>query len=304
MQISVIIPTLNAALYLKPLVERLKSQSMPLLEIIVIDSASTDGSAVVARELGCSVIEISRLSFNHGGTRNQAAATAKGAILVFMTQDALPMNDQFLEELARPIISGEVAGAYARQIAYPDACPLEQFARAFNYPETSHFKSAANIAKLGIKAYFFSNVASAVRKDLFQSVGGFPDKIIINEDMVLCARLMRAKCTIGYVSQSIVMHSHNYRLSQQFARYFDMGVFVSRSGTEISNPKTGGEGIRFAREQQLFLFRAGYVLWVPRACAEVVFKFLGFQLGKHEKLLPLWLKKRFSMHSFFWNTNP
>jgi rhamnosyltransferase len=300
MSVSVIIPTLNAERYMDKLIPALLNQREAPLEIIVIDSASTDKTCALAEKYGCKVLPILREDFNHGGTRNRAARAAQGDILVFMTQDAVPQNTDFLSELTRPIREGKVVAAYARQVAASDAYPTEIFARHFNYQDCDHFKTAADISRMGIKAFFFSNVASAVRAKEFWEQGAFPESVIINEDMVLCARMLRANYSVGYHSRAVVVHSHNYRLSQQFSRYFDMGVFVARSDAEIKSARASGEGLRFVKKQLGFLWSSGRASWMPRAIGEAGAKFLGFNLGKWERLLPVGLKRRFSMHAFFW----
>ncbi len=73
---------------------------------------------------------------------------------------------------------------------YPDATLLEAFARHTNYPPESQIRRGHDVEEMGIMAFFFSDVASAVRRDAFENVGGFPDGVIINEDMNLCARLL------------------------------------------------------------------------------------------------------------------
>ena len=99
MTISVIIPTLNAAQHLQPLLSRLREQSFPPDEILVVDSASTDGTAALAQSLGARVISIPRESFDHGGTRHLAATEARGDLLLFLTQDALPADDSYIRNL-------------------------------------------------------------------------------------------------------------------------------------------------------------------------------------------------------------
>ncbi len=55
------------------------------------------------------------------------------------------------------------------------------FARSFNYPSAGTIKGIDDLARLGIKTFFFSNVCSAIKKKAFEEVGGFPEKIYYNE---------------------------------------------------------------------------------------------------------------------------
>jgi len=160
-----------------------------------------------------------------------------------MTQDALPVDRSFLGELVRPIPQGCEAAACARQVPRSDAPPPEAFARSFNYPPESHIRAISDVPRMGFKAFFFSNVASAVSREALCAVGGFPERVIMDEDVLLCARLLCAGYRAAPQAEAAVYHSHHYTLSQQFKRYFDIGTFVSQAGEALEGAKTGEEGV-------------------------------------------------------------
>jgi rhamnosyltransferase len=295
---TVVIPTWNGARHLPALIAALRSQSLAPEAILVIDSSSSDGSADLAARLGCQVEVIPQAEFNHGGTRNRGVHATSSAILVFLTQDALPADPQFLARLVEPIRSGTAAACFARQIPYDHASPPERMARGRNYPEAGQLRSAADIPRLGVRAYFFSNVASAVSRPDFLAVGGFPDDVIMYEDMVLCSRLLHAGRSVAYCADAVVRHSHDYSLGQQFRRYFDIGVFFASHGHLLPGAATSGEGLRFACHQVAWLMRRGHVLWALRSPLESACKFIGFRLGRLHLRLPAWLVRRCSMHAF------
>ena len=98
MKLSVIIPTRNAQQYMKNLIDSLINQSIKLHEIIIIDTASRDCTKSICEEYDIvKFVQINDGEFDHGGTRNKAAKLASGDILVFMTQDAIPENEYFIE---------------------------------------------------------------------------------------------------------------------------------------------------------------------------------------------------------------
>lgn len=303
MRVSVIVPTWKAVYYLRPLAEALWQQVLKPFEIIVIDSSSPDQTAVIAKEMGCRVEEIPQHEFNHGGTRNRAARLAKGEILVFMTQDALPVDEFFLQKLIEPIEQGRAVAAYARQIPYTDANPPEAFGRQFNYPTQSHQQTLDQLPHKGFKTFFYSDVASAVRAEVFWAMGGYPDWVIVDEDVYLCAQLLRAGHSVAYSAEARVWHSHNYSLSQQFRRLFDVGVFVTQAGEMLAGAKTSGEGLRFVWYMTRHLAQKGAWGWVLYGWLEAAFKFLGYQMGRRHHLLPLPLKRSLSLHRHFWDSN-
>lgn len=297
-EVAVVIPVWQGARHLPGLIAALRRQTLAPDPILVIDSSSTDGSADLARSLGCQVEVIPQAEFNHGGTRNRGATAADARITVFLTQDALPTDDHFIERLVAPIHTGTAAASYARQIAYPEADPPEVLARAWNYRADAQLRTSTDVGRLGVKAYFFSNVASAVDMTAFAEVGRFPDDVIMNEDMVLCARLLHSGRTIAYVADAVVQHSHNYTIAQQFRRYFDIGVFFATHGHLLPGARIGGEGMRFVAYQFWGLLRTGRLGWAIRCPCENAAKLFAMRLGGLHRLLPGWLLRRCSMHAF------
>lgn len=297
---SIIIPTRHGRRWLKQSLPKLWRQTRRPTEILVIDSGSEDGTAELAEEAGCRVVVIDPATFDHGATRNFGVACTTGSNVVFMTQDVEPADEMFLEQLTEPIRAGRAEATYARQIPRPDAPPTEVFARTFHYPDLPHVRQAADIQRLGIKAFFFSNASSAISRDAFEKVGGFPTRHIINEDMVLCARLLRLGLRVAYAADARVLHSHNHRLGELFQRYFDMGACVTLAASEFGVTRAGSAGRRFALTQLQYLVDKGQWHALPRCLAEIVVKFSSFNLGRRQRLLPTALKRQLSTRPDFW----
>lgn len=299
--VSVVIPTWKSARYLPGLVGALKEQRRKPDEILVVDSSSPDGSADLARKLGCRTLVIPKAEFNHGGTRTWAAKQATSDIVVFLSHDVEPVGDAFLGSLVAPIEDGTATAAYARQTAHDDAKPTEKFLRQYNYPTEGHVRSLDDVPRLGMDAFFFSNAASAVRRSAFLEVGGFPDDVILSEDMVLCARLLNAGHKVAYAPGAVVRHSHNYSLGQQFRRYFDIGVAYRDANALIQGGAKTSKGVGYATQQVKWFSRNGYRRWVPYGMAESAMKLAGYRLGRAHKRIPNKLRRKLSMHADYWD---
>lgn len=300
--ITVIIPTLNAGTALRELLVRLRGQTVPPHEIIVIDSASEDGTPLVAAEHGAIVMQVERADFDHGGTRNLATIRATGDILVFMTQDALPVNDRLLEYLTEPLLRSErVSSAYARQLPYPDADPIERIAREHNYPAEPSVKSKADLGRLGIKTFFCSNVCAAVKRDVFERMGRFDSPVIFNEDLFMAARCILNGYEVAYAANAAVYHSHHYTIAQQLRRYFDNGVSMSLNEWVLPYSAIGGVGSSLFKRQLSSLARERGWRWIPRLVVESAAKLIGFKLGFYHRKLPSALCRRLSMHKRIWD---
>ena len=254
--VSVIIPTYNAFGYIDKLIAKLNEQIIEEeTEIIVIDSSSNDGTAELCSNMpNVKFISIEKKDFDHGSTRNKAAAIANGDILVFMTQDALPYDNYFLSNLIEPLRNSNVAAAYGRQIARSDALIAEKLTREFNYPVESFTKSKNDIDALGIKTFYLTNVCSAFKKSELEGVGFFPNRTISNEDMLATYKLIMSGKQIAYVSNARVIHSHNYTYRQQLQRNFDIGVSLRMNRYILEQVKAESEGISFVRHINNILF--------------------------------------------------
>lgn len=282
-KVSLIIPTLNAAVYMPALVDILEKQTRKPDEIIVIDSESEDATVRMAEQAGYRTLKVKRCDFDHGGTRNYAVAMSRGDIVMFLSQDALPSDECYIENLLKSFANEEVVMISARQLPRKNAKPYEALVREFNYPAESFVRSKEDIPRLGIKAYFFSDVCSAYRRDFFDEIGGFESPLLTNEDMLMAARALAADHKIGYCAEAKVYHSHNYTFKQQYKRNFDVAVFMETYKDEIKSEGTTGEGIRmvlFIEKQLLKKFKIG-------AAVHCVFdsaaKFLGNRAGRKWK---------------------
>ncbi len=301
LEVSIIIPTNEPGRYLPRLVDTILAQTTKPDELIVVNSSPDDISDSLNQDLPIRFIHIPPGSFDHGRARNLGARQSKGQILVFLTHDALPSSEDWLDRLIEPFRVDEgIAAVYGRQLPRCDASPLEAFARSFNYGDEPIVKGRTDTLRLGIKTFFFSNVCSAIKRSAFEAVGGFPEPIIMNEDMAFAAKLIMANYKIAYEPGAAVIHSHSYSLQQQFSRYFDIGVFFSGNRWICSVAPAHGEGRRFLKGQLRFLISSGEWRWIPYALIEGIFKYAGFQLGLWAYFLPRALKRRMSFHKQFW----
>lgn len=302
MNFTLIIPTYNAGDLWIEWIKGYQSQSLKADKVIVIDSSSTDNTAMFAKQAGFFVKNIAKSEFNHGGTRNLAVEFIESEceILVFMTQDAILSKTNSLNELLKPFEDQEVAAVCGRQLPHSNANPLAAHARLFNYPTEARIKDRNNITELGIKTAFMSNSFAAYRKSVFKQLGGFPRNTILAEDMYLSAKMILAGFKVAYCAKAVVQHSHNYTLKQEFQRYFDTGVFQACEpwiGRQFGN--ASNEGKKFVLSEFHFLVKQA-PLWLPKALISTCCKYIGFKLGLHWKKLPLYWRKKFSMHPGYW----
>lgn len=258
MDISVIIPTLNAEHDIEGLLTVLGRQSIQPIEILVVDSASEDRTIeLIQKHKGVRLLQIDRQDFNHGSTRDLALRESRGDFVCFLTQDAVPVSDDYLELLVAPMVDdSEIALVSGRQLPKADARRFEQLVRGFNYPDSSSVRSKRDLKKFGIKTFFASDTCSAYRRTAYLECGGF-DHVNTNEDMLMAAKFIASGMKVAYEPRAEVYHSHNLTPSQQFARNRAVGFFLETHADDLMQASEIGEGGRLVRSVSSQLLREG-----------------------------------------------
>ncbi|XLX40134.1 glycosyltransferase family 2 protein [Ectopseudomonas mendocina] len=302
MSVALIIPTRNASAHLERLLPALACQTLQPDEFLVVDSSSHDDGVARLRDAGARVEVIEPGQFNHGGTRRWACQQVAADVLIYLTQDAVPATpDTFARIVSALHGESDIGVAYGRQLPHADAGLLGAQARRFNYPPVSRTKRLADAGELGIKTCFSSDSFSVYRRDALEAVGGFPEDVIGSEDAYVAARMLLAGYAVRYAADAEVHHSHDYRLLEEFRRYFDIGVFYGRErwiGEAFG--AASGEGLRYVKAELQAVMAAGALWRVPEVLLRTAAKLLGYRIGQGERYLDVGLKRRLSMFPGYW----
>lgn len=289
MDISVIIPTLNAEHDIEGLLTVLGRQSIQPIEILVVDSASEDRTIeLIRKHKGVRLLQIDRQDFNHGGTRDLALRESRGDFVCFLTQDAVPVSDDYLELLVAPMVDdSEIALVSGRQLPKVDARRFEQLVRGFNYPDSSSVRSKRDLKKYGIKTFFASDTSSAYRRTAYLECGGF-EHVNTNEDMLMAARFIASGMKVAYEPRAEVYHSHNLTPSQQFARNRAVGFFLETHADDLMQASEIGEGGRLVKAVSSQLLREGnlveFIAFGVDCCARLLGNRAGRRAARKERL--------------------
>ncbi len=303
--ISIIIPTRNGSSTLRELLAGLTIQTLQADEILVVDSGSEDDTVEIAASFGVTVHAIDPQRFDHGGTRTMAATMARGDILIFLTQDVLPASRELVERLTAPLRSSEdICLSYGRQLPSFSATEISAHLREFNYPADSHVRSIEDREKLGFQAVFVSNSCAAYRRENLARIGYFDSDLIFGEDSCAAGKLLENGGKIAYSADAAVYHSHNYSWSEDFSRYFDIGVFhQSQNWLLQSYGGAGGRGLDYITSGLTYLWRRRSYRMIGDFMVRVGLKFCGYRLGRTHRLLPHSLAAQLSMNKGWWERN-
>jgi len=285
--VSVIVPTLNGARTLGPLLDRVREAGRTTpLEIVAIDSGSRDDTLAMLRGSGARVLDLAGEPFGHGRARNRAAAHARGRVLLFVTQDVEPVGPGWLAPLLDALEEPGVVGAFGRQIPR-GASPEEAFLAAANYPETARRITATALARFAPGATLFSHAFGAMRVSAWQA-HRIPD-IVMSEDQAWARAVVEAGGEIRYVPSAAVYHGHAFGLWRAFRRNFDSGSSLQTLALAGGTWSAGARHL--AAELRWIAARYGAVR-AGRALVYEAVRMAGFQAGRCERMMPRGLARR------------
>lgn len=264
--------------------------------VLVVNSASLDGTVEEARRLGAETLVVPRAQFNHGLTRDHARRALGTPIVAMLTPDAYPLDVGFLDELTAPIRSGWASAAFGRQVPRAGAAPLEQLGRRLTYPGTSCV--VRDLTELRCASFVLSNACAAWSNAALDRIGGFP-ATLVSEETIAARRLLAAGHPIAYVAGAVVRHSHAYGLRDELGRYFDIGWTRAAFPELRADLAEEARGRRFAARLLREVARE-HPRKLGRALASLAARWAGYRLGLAGRRLPVALAARLSGQDYYW----
>jgi rhamnosyltransferase len=298
---TIVIPTKNGAKDIGVCLEAVYSQrEAGQFEVLVVDSGSTDGTLEIVRRYPVRLERIPPETFHHARTRNYAAGLAKGEVVVFLSQDAIPASDNWLAAFLSDFNEPVVGAVYGRQLPKAESGLERRSTFSVMYGGARIVKVPMDGAELGHRYYHFSNANSAIRRKVWE-VTRFPDDLKVFEDVGIAKRILDSGWSIVYEPEAAVYHSHDFRLDVLFKRYFDIGVVYQRLGiwndrSRASLWRDGWGAFKGKLFLQLKENRSG---GNGSSLVQDVGKYVAIQLGRHERLLPRAVKKKLSLYNLF-----
>jgi rhamnosyltransferase len=304
--VSVLLLTRNGMATLPRVLALIRPQTVACpVEIVAVDSGSSDGTVGLLRGRADRLIETREEEFNHGTTRNVGVEACKAPLVVFLVQDAEPASADWLARLAAPLMADDpvthasggarpLAGTYARQIPRSDASAVvrthllrysatDSTPRRQTIADQSAFDALSPVERLS--ACTFDNVCSCIRREVWER---HPfRRTPIAEDLAWAKDVMLAGYDLAYEPEAAVVHSHErpagyelrrtYLVHQQLRRLFGLATIptaahlaraVAVAAVAHTRWTMGGPGSAGARMARL-----------PRALALAVAMPLGQYLG-------------------------
>jgi hypothetical protein len=245
--VSVVIPTCNAGTEFYWLLRKLFAQKgLRHVEVIIVDSGSTDGTDTLAREMGCKLVPIGKSQFSHSYARNLGAENASGEMLLFTVQDAFPVGDHWLYGLVSCFLNSKATKTPLSAVSCAEF-PRSDTEMLYNSLIDTHYKflrcrDADRVGSLGGNDNLtlrtqgqLSDIACLIPRPLFAQYrynGNYA------EDLILGIRLIKDGHKIGMLSSIKVVHSHNRPTSYYVRRVFVDVIFLAKIFPDFGIPAT------------------------------------------------------------------
>jgi rhamnosyltransferase len=216
-QVSVVIPTFNAGPGFEELLRKIDAQEGDFeLEVVAVDSGSTDGTAELAARYGADLHRVPQADFDHGATRDLGISLSSGEYVALTVQDAVPLDERWLSAMVENLkLDPRVAAVYGRHVPRPDAGVLTRALvgnlavaglerREQEIQDPARYLSLPPAQRRRLAA--FDNVSSCLRRQVWEELPfGEAD---FAEDLRWGKRVVEAGYTIVYEPRSVVVHSH------------------------------------------------------------------------------------------------
>jgi len=222
--VSVVLRCRNEGRHLPALLADLRAQrGDAAVEIVAVDSGSSDDSVAVLARHDVRVQHLDRARFSYGRSLNAGIRAARGEVVVLLSAHCRPTSRDWLARLTQPLAAAGVVGTFGRQVPERGVNPIEAVTLARLFPE------------VGPSPVRFSNANAALRRAAALA-RPFDEEAPTAEDHLWALGLSPGERLV-YVPAAGVTHTHPMSLRHWWRRFYLDGLAASyarhRHGTAM-----------------------------------------------------------------------
>lgn len=131
-ELSVVIRTFNEQKWLPSVLKSIRNQSIGDIEVIIVDSGSTDETLEIAEEFSCQTIKIRQNDFTYPYALNIGITQSSGDIIGILSGHSVPVSNKWATNGLNHFKNTNVAGVSGPIQALPDANLIEKTYYSFN----------------------------------------------------------------------------------------------------------------------------------------------------------------------------
>ncbi|NET41050.1 glycosyltransferase [Okeania sp. SIO2B3] len=206
---SIVIRCYNEEKHIGRLLGGIMEQTIKDVEIIVVDSGSTDATVSIVSKYPVKIISIRPEEFSFGKALNIGCQAATGETIVIASAHVYPVYKDWLEQLLAPFVNPDVALVYGKQRGNEITKYSEHQVFAKWFPEQSN---------LSQKHPFCNNANATIRKSLWEQLP-YDEELTGLEDIDWARRAIQKGCKIAYSAQAEIIHVHQETPTNIYNRY-------------------------------------------------------------------------------------
>jgi GT2 family glycosyltransferase len=217
-EISTVIAAHNVARTIRTAVTSALRQTQPVLEVVVVDDGSTDGTAEVVGGIDDPRVRlISRPNGGPAAARNTGIAAARGAYIGFLDGDDLWLPG-YAEHATKLLDAASNPGfAYTDAFAVDSATGRVRRTTAMDAPGDPPHEPDAFLTALLQRNFVFT--ATTVPAAVLETVGGFEETLPVSEDYHLWLRILMAGFDPLWMGGPLAIYRlHDSQASRQILR--------------------------------------------------------------------------------------
>jgi rhamnosyltransferase len=209
MNCSLVIRAYNESAHLGRLLEGISHQTVQDVEVILVDSGSTDSTVAIAESYGARVVHIRPEEFTFGRSLNIGVREATRELVVIASAHIYPVYPDWLESLLRPFEDEKVALTYGKQRGPETAKFSEQQVFQQWYPDASQPRQGMA---------FCNNANAAIRRSLWER-HPYDESLTGLEDLAWGKWAQEQGYAIAYAAEAEIVHVHSEAPRSVFNRY-------------------------------------------------------------------------------------
>jgi len=215
---SVVIRCRNEELHIGRLLTGIVRQTMKDVEIIIVDSGSSDATLSIASRYPVTILHIQPEEFSFGRSLNMGCQAATAEFVAFASAHAYPIYKDWLERLLAPLTDPRVALVYGKQRGNETTKYSER--RIFD-------KWFPNESRLQQDHPFCNNANAVIRRALWEQLP-FDETLTGLEDLDWAKRAMESGLLVAYAADAEIVHVHDEAYRQIYNRYRREAIAMKR----------------------------------------------------------------------------
>jgi len=211
---SIVIRAFNEEKHISRLLNGISQQTVKDVQVILVDSGSSDRTAQIAGEHGAQIVDITPQEFTFGRSLNLGIQQAKAELILIASAHVYPVYPDWIERLLEPFTDAKIALVYGKQRGIPSSQFSEQQIFTHWYPDESQTRQDHP---------FCNNANAAIRKSLWQE-HAYDEALPGLEDLEWAKWANEQGYKIAYCAEAEIVHVHNESWQGVHKRYTREGM--------------------------------------------------------------------------------